>query len=87
MLNSKFKPKIHSMSDEQLQEILRLDFYVRPPIPIDQINDYLNSMTEEEKLWEEFVFQVIDELVSREEKSSNLRVPPFPFPELLDKPV
>lgn len=87
MLNSKFKPKIHSMSDEQLQEILRLDFYVRPPIPIDQINDYLNSMTEEEKLWEEFVFQVIDELVSREEKSSNLRVPPFPFSELLDKPV
>ena len=87
MLNSKFKPKIHSMSDEQLQEILRLDFYVRPPIPIDQINDYLNSMTEEEKLWEEFVFQVIDELVSREEKSSILRVPPFPFPELLDKPV
>lgn len=87
MLNSKFKPKIHSMSDEQLQEILRLDFYVRPPIPIDQINDYLNSMTEEEKLWEEFVFQVIDELVSREEKSSNLRVPPSPFSELLDKPV
>ena len=87
MLNSKFKPKIHSMSDEQLQEILRLDFYVRPPIPIDQINDYLNSMTEEEKLWEEFVFQVIDELVSREEKSSNLRVPPFPFSELFDKPV
>lgn len=87
MFNSKFKPKIHSMSDEQLQEILRLDFYVRPPIPIDQINDYLNSMTEEEKLWEEFVFQVIDELVSREEKSSNLRVPPFPFFERLDKPV
>ena len=65
MLYSKFKPKIHSMSDEQLQEILRLDFYVRPPIPIDQINDYLNSMTEEEKLWEEFVFQVLDELVVR----------------------
>ena len=53
------------MSDEQLQEILRLDFYVRPPTPIDQINDYLNSMTEEEKLWEEFVFQVLDELVVR----------------------
>lgn len=65
MLYSKFKPKIHSMSDEQLQEILRLDFYVRPPTPIDQINDYLNSMTEEEKLWEEFVFQVLDELVVR----------------------
>ena len=87
MLNSKFKPKIHSMSDEQLQEILRLDFYVRPPIPIDQINDYLNSMAEEEKLWEEFVFQVMDELVSRREKTSKIRVPPFSFSEFLDKPV
>ena len=37
------------MSDDQLQDILRFDFETSPVIPIDQINDYLNSMTEEEK--------------------------------------
>ena len=70
MLYSKFKPKIHSMSDEQLQEILRLDFYVRPPTPIDQINDYLNSMTEEEKLWEAFIQQELKGLAMEEVRNA-----------------
>lgn len=87
MLSSKLKSKIHSMPDDQLPDILRFDFETSPVIPIDQINDYLHSMTEEEKLWQVLIFQVMDELVSRREKTSKLRVPPFPLFELLDKPV
>ena len=69
MLNSEVKSKIRSMSDKQLGEILWYDCFASPPIPIDQINDYLCSMTEEEKIQEEIIFQVMDELVVRHKRN------------------
>ena len=65
------KTKIHGMSDKQLRSIIILDCVTSPNIPTELINDYLATMTEEEKEWDEFVWTVVDELVERRKKKSS----------------
>lgn len=65
------KIKIRELTDEQLRGIIQFDCATSPYIPIDEINDYLSSMTKEEKEWDEFVWPVVDELVERRKKNSS----------------
>ena len=65
------KIKLHDLTDEQLRKIIQFDCATSPYIPIDEINDYLSSMTKEEKEWDELVRSVVDELVERRKKNSS----------------
>lgn len=65
------KIKLHDLTDEQLQKIIQFDCATSHYIPIDEINDYLASMSKEEKEWDELVWSVVDELVKRRKKNSS----------------
>lgn len=61
--------KIRFMTDEQLGAIIRTDCEASPYIPTDLINDYLATMSVTEKEWDEFVWEVVEELVERRKKN------------------
>lgn len=70
-MNLKLKRSdIQRMTTAQLQKLLREDFESSPYLEIDQINDYMESMTPEEHKQEQIAFWAMEELASRRMKKN-----------------